>query len=354
MTAATNLDFGAATEAITVAVTFASSIKDRTILITGVNKLGIGYTTAQAFASQAPECLILTGRSIAKVNECIESLSSEYPSINICSLQLDLSSQKSVRAAAEEVLSWSDVPTIDLLINNAGVMNIPNRTLSEDGIEMHFATNHIGHFLFTSLIMPKIIAAAKGKPPGSTRIINLTSIGAGLSALRVSDIEWVKPASQLPEKEKPNFVWMKAGMLDVNEDMSYIPMAAYGHSKAANILFSMGLNKHVYEKYGILSLALHPGEIATELTRTTDPVWLEKAHKSLATRGLQWKTPQQGASTTLVAALDPKLGKPEKDGAGVYLSDCQIGTAPPHAVDSSDAEKLWEISEGLVKEKFSW
>lgn len=112
-----------------------------------------------------------------------------------------------MRTAAAEAISWSYVPSIDLVINNAGVMNIPERTLSEDGIEIHFATNHIGHFLFTNLIMPNIIAAANDNPSGSTRIVNISSVGAGLSALRASHLEWVKPATQLPEKEKPNFTW---------------------------------------------------------------------------------------------------------------------------------------------------
>jgi NAD(P)-dependent dehydrogenase (short-subunit alcohol dehydrogenase family) len=91
MTATTNSDFGPTTEAYTVAATLAPSITGRTILITGVNKQGIGYTIAQAFALQAPQCLILPGRSISKVGECIKILSSECPNLNICALRLDLS-----------------------------------------------------------------------------------------------------------------------------------------------------------------------------------------------------------------------------------------------------------------------
>jgi NAD(P)-dependent dehydrogenase (short-subunit alcohol dehydrogenase family) len=143
-----------------------------------------------------------------------------------------------VRTAFAELLSWSDVPSIDLVINNADIMNIPERTLSEGGIEMHFATNHIGHFLFANLMMPNIIAAAKDKPSGSTRTVNISSVGAGFSAPHASHLEWVKPAAHLPGKEKPNFTWMKAGILEVNEDMSYTPTAVYAHSKAANIFSS--------------------------------------------------------------------------------------------------------------------
>ena len=122
----------------------------------------------------------MTGRSKAKPSECAEELKSKFPSVDYRILELDLSSQASVKAAAAEVLSWSDVPKIDLLINNAGVMAIPERTLSPEGIEMHFATNHIGHFLFTNLIMPKLLASLNGP-----RVVNVSSGGH-----RFSDIRW--------------------------------------------------------------------------------------------------------------------------------------------------------------------
>ncbi len=105
-------------------------------------------------------------------------------------LELDLSSQKAVREAAAEPLSWKDVPIIDILVNNAAVMNIPERTLSEDGIELQFAINHLGHSLFTCLIMPKLLKAAKGSPEGATRVINVTSLSPTVAAMRWSDIKF--------------------------------------------------------------------------------------------------------------------------------------------------------------------
>ncbi len=177
MTMTTHAEYDGHTEAVTVAAAFPSAIKDRTIVITGANKLGIGFTTAQALASQAPRRLILAGRSTAKVQECIDALRSEYPDVDYRPLQVDLSSQESVRKAASTVMAWEDVPDIDLLINNAGVMNLPERTLSPEGIEMHLATNHVGHFLFTNQILPKLIAAAKDSPRGFVRVINISSVG---------------------------------------------------------------------------------------------------------------------------------------------------------------------------------
>lgn len=360
MTSTTNADFDKSTEAIKVAAAFPQAIKDRTILVTGVNKKGIGGATAEAVASQSPRCLILAGRSKAKVQECVDSLHEQHPDIDIRPLLVDLASIKSVKSAASEVLGWSDVPAIHIVINNAGIMRHGEKfdgdmPRSEDGIEQMFATNHIGHFLLTNLIMPKIIVAAKDAPASSVRIVQLSSSGTYVSPLRTSDIAWETPTSQIPEKEQPNFAMMKGAGMDVDENVAYIPTAAYGQSKTCNILFAVGLNDRLFQRYGILSLAVNPGEVKSELGRNTDPEWLKRAVKAREDRGLMfWKNLEQGASTTLVTATDPKLTLPGSDGKGYYLSDCQIAPAPGYATDHADAEKLWEISEGLTGEKFSF
>jgi len=360
MTSTTHADFDKSTDAIQVAAAFPQAIKDRTILITGVNKQGIGYATAEAFASQSPRRLILAGRSKAKLQECVDSLRSQYPDIDIRLLLVDLSSLKSVRSAASEVLGWSDVPAIHLLINNAGVMRHGEKfdgpmPRSEDGIEEQFATNHLGHFLLTNLIMPKIVAAAKDSPAGSVRIVNLSSSGTFVSPFRASDIAWEKPSSQIPENERPNLAMMKMAGLNVDDETLYIPTAAYGQSKTCNVLFAVGCNGRLFQKYGILSFGLNPGEVQSELSRNTDPEWLKAVVKKREELGLMfWKTQGQGASTTLVAATDPKLTLPGADGAGYYLSDCQIANGPAWATDEASAEKLWQISEQLTGQKFSF
>lgn len=360
-TSTTHSSFDKTTSALSVAAAFPQSIQGRTILITGANKQGIGYTTAEAFASQSPRRLILAARSPAKLQECVDSLRSHYPTVDIRLLLLDLSSQKSVRSAAKEVLGWTDVPEIHLVINNAGIMRHGEKIdgeipLSEDGIEQMFATNHIGHFLFTGLIMSKITTAAKNAPAGSLRIINVSSSGTYVSPFRASDIAWKKPASQLPENERPNFEMMKQAGMNVNDEMSYIPTAAYGQSKTCGVLFSVGLNERLFKKHNILSLALNPGEVQTELGRNTDPDWLAQAIRRREEMGIMhWKTLGQGASTTLVAACDPQLSLPdESDGNGQYLSDCQIAKAPAYATDKANAEKLWQISEELTGQEFPW
>src|ERR1700712_1892555 len=120
-TSTSNTDFGFKTEGLAVAAAFPSSIKARSILVTGVNRKGIGYTTAESFASQSPKTLILAGRSTEKLQECINDLKSAYPDVDIRPLKVDLSSQASVRDAAKEILSWDDILTLDLVVNNAGM-----------------------------------------------------------------------------------------------------------------------------------------------------------------------------------------------------------------------------------------
>lgn len=305
--------------------------------------------------------MILAGRTPAKIQESIDALKADYPNVDYRPLILDLSKQKSVRAGAAEFLSWSDVPTLDILVNSAGVMNIPERTISEDGIEMHFATNHIGHFLFTCLVMPKLIKAAEANPKGATRIVNVSSGSPAVAGMRWSDLNFEKKNKDLPAEEQPNYEFQGLwGETDAQEK-SYLPLEGYNQSKVANVLFGIGANKRLYEKYGILSLGLHPGIIQTELSRVALPKTLEAIQTMHESGMFSFRSLGAGGATSLVAALDPKLGLPEtkageeKENRGAYLWDCQISDrARPGAVSSAEAEKLWALSEELVKEKFSW
>lgn len=287
-------------------------------------------------------------------------MKSEFPSVDYRTLKLDLSSQKGVREAAAEVLSWKDVPTIDIVVNNAALMLIPERTLSEEGIEIQFATNHIGHFLFTSLIVSKLIKASEGKPKGSTRIVNVTSLSPTVASIRWSDLNFEKLNKDLPEDEQPPYSWHeKFGEQGNLKEKSYLPLEGYNQSKVANVLFTVAMNKRLYEKYGILTLAVHPGIIFTELGRNAKPETQAALAEMYASGLLDVKNLGQGAATSLVAATDPKLeGPKEKDGLenyGSYLIDCQISKlADARSVSSDNAERLWGLSEELVKEKFKW
>ncbi|KAI1423861.1 putative short-chain dehydrogenase [Xylaria sp. FL1777] len=359
MPATTHPEFDNKTEGLEVTKAFSESVHGKTVLVTGGNPDGLGFTTCQALASQSPSHLIIAGRTHSKVDKCIDLLKAQYPAIDYRPLIVDLSSQKSVRAAAANLLSWNDIPTIDIIINSAGVMGIPERTLSEDGIEMHFATNHIGHWLLTCHLMPKLIKAAEKNPKGATRVVNVSSASPQVATMRWSDMNFETLNKDLPEAEQPNYKWLELWGYKDTPNKSYVGVAGYNVSKVANVLFGIAANKRLYEKYGILTLAVHPGVIATELGRNFPPENVEAITTLLKSGAYSYKTQGAGASTSLVAALDPKLGPGEtKDGKenyGVYLDDCQISAkARPEAVSSSEAEKLWELSEKLVKEKFQW
>ncbi|KAF2002637.1 putative short-chain dehydrogenase [Amniculicola lignicola CBS 123094] len=345
------------TEGLEVAKAFAGQVEGKTILVTGVNLKGLGFTTAEAFASQSPAHLIIAGRTPSKIQESINALKSKYPNVDYRILILDLSSQKAVRTAASVLLSWADIPTLDILVNNAAVQGIPEATLNEDGIEMHFATNHIGHFLFTNLIMPKLITSAQSNPKGATRIVNVSSLAPKWSSMRWSDINFEKVNETLPESEQPAYAVL--GLFGVKDlpKKNYFPFDGYDRSKVANLLFSIGCNARLYEKYGILSLALHPGVIMTELPRMATPEFMQNVMGLIQAGFLPMRSLGAGAATTVVAALDPKLGPGEakngKENWGVYLMDCQISDMAGSLAESSEeAEKLWVLSEKLVGKEF--
>jgi NAD(P)-dependent dehydrogenase (short-subunit alcohol dehydrogenase family) len=172
--------------------------------------------------------------------------------VTVKSVLLDLTSLHSVRKAAEEINS--SVKRIDILINNAGVMAIPDRTLTEDGYEMQFATNHLGHFLFTNLIMDKVEAAATTSLPGETRIINVSSKGYEFSPFRFSD--WNFEGKPITPEERPDPTG--SSPVKIDDTARYDTSIAYGQSKTANILFSVSINAHL-GKHGVSSFAVHPG-----------------------------------------------------------------------------------------------
>ncbi|KAJ5184277.1 hypothetical protein N7492_001893 [Penicillium capsulatum] len=361
MAATTFCAFDANTEGLAVAEAFAAGIHAKTVMVTGVNKGGIGYATARAFASQAPAHLIITGRNLDKIQDAADTLRHEFPRLDCRLLRVDLSVQQSVRDAAAEVLGWTDVPKIDILINSAGVMGIPERTLTAEGIEMHFATNHLGHWLLTCLLMPKLIHAAAQSPRGATRVVNVSSASPRASVMRWSDLNFEMKNRDLPVQEQPSYPRLAAwGYIDP-ENTTYNALDGYDRSKVANVLSGIGANRRLFEQHGILSLAVHPGIISTELGRNF-PVDQLDAVGAMREKGIfTLKTMGAGASTSMVAALDPKLAhgvgmtKDGRENWGSYLSDCHIdGQAKPLAVSSQEAERLWKRSETLVGQVFTW
>lgn len=160
-----------------------NEIKGKIILTTGVSPGTLGATFVESIARAQPALLILATRNTTKLKQTADAIAANSPNVNVRQLQLDLGSLSAVRKAAAEVNSWADVPRIDVLVNNAGIM-ATNYTLSPDGFESQLATNHLGHFLFTNLIMDKILASS------TPRVVNVTSDGHRLNPMRWDDFNF--------------------------------------------------------------------------------------------------------------------------------------------------------------------
>jgi NAD(P)-dependent dehydrogenase (short-subunit alcohol dehydrogenase family) len=162
-----------------VASEFKDQIKGKVVLITGCSPNSLGAETARAIATQNPALLILAGRNKASIEETEKNIKEKIPDARTRFLMLDLASLSSVRKAAAEVNSYTEI--VDALINSAATMAAPYEK-TEDGFESQFATNHLGHFLFTNLLLEKM--AQRGSAP---RIINVTSNGYGFGGIRFED-----------------------------------------------------------------------------------------------------------------------------------------------------------------------
>ena len=153
---------------------------DSTVLVTGVTPGTLGFETSRVIALQKPKLLIIAGRNSSKLQDVQDSLKEAALGVEVRQLKVDLGSLKSVREAAIAINGWTDVPIVDVVINNAGIMAQPY-SLTEDGIESQFATNHVAHFLLTQLIIGKVLAS---KNP---RVVNLSSNGYKSGPVRFDD-----------------------------------------------------------------------------------------------------------------------------------------------------------------------
>ena len=236
----------------------------RTAVVTGSNT-GLGYETAAALAAKGAH-VVLAVRNVDKGRAAEARIGDATPGASVSVQELDLTSLDSVRAAAEALRSNHD--TIDLLINNAGVMMTPKAT-TKDGFELQFGTNHLGHFAFTGLLLDRVLAA-----PGS-RVVTVSSVGHRFArnGIRFDDLQW---------------------------DKDYSRVAAYGQAKLANLMFTYELQRRL-QGTNTIAAAAHPGGSRTELMRNL-PHLLEAASKLLEPL---FQDADMGALPTLRAATDP-------------------------------------------------
>jgi NAD(P)-dependent dehydrogenase (short-subunit alcohol dehydrogenase family) len=302
------------------------------VIVTG-GHVGLGLETTRAL-SKAGASVTVGSRNPDRAAPALAGI--EHVEIS----QLDLLDPTSINAFATRYLD-SGRP-LHILINNAGIMGGP---LFRDarGYESQLATNHLGHFQLSLGLLPAL-RAARG-----ARVVNLTSGGH-----RISDIRW----------DDPHFT------------TGYEPMLGYGQSKTANVLFAVELDRR-WAPDGICGYAVHPGVIlgtdlgpsrpedghaVTEDQRRAMGL-IDESGRPIIDPDRGTKTPQQGASTSVFAATSPLLA----DIGGVYLKDSDISPLDtprpinfgaerdipadvvPHAVDPESAQRLWKLSERLLK-----
>lgn len=270
--------------------------------------------------------LFLTARDIPKLEKVIDNIvasSSLKDAPRPEALELHLDSLDGVREAAEDFKKRSN-GQLNILINNAGMMASPYG-MTKDGFEMQFGTNHLAHFLLFRLVKPLLLKSAT-ESGISSRVVNLTSVGHQWAGINFDDMNYTK------------------------DPASYDKWKAYGQSKTANIYMASSIERH-YGSKGLHGMSVHPGGIVTELGRHLQ----ESDYATLAVEKYKhvYKSPEQGAATTVWAAVSPHF---EVENGGRYLADVseqgpmpkgeglQLGGYASHIYDAEAEEKLWKLS----------
>ena len=280
---------------------------NKTILITGATN-GIGKAAAIKFAESA-KSIAFTYRNEELAEDLKNEMQKINPNLSINSFFCDFSVQDSIRECADKIKN--DLKAIDLLINNAGVVNTEySETI--DGIENTFAVNHLGYFLFTNLLLDLV------KKESESRIINVSSAAHHF----VKGMQWD----------------------DINyKDDFKMGLKAYGQSKLGNILFTKQLAKKL-QKDGVSVNAIHPGGVNTSLGNQNNSL-LGRVLKMILKPF--FRSPLKGANTIIYLA--------EIDGlsiTGAYWVDGRVAKTSHYSKNEAEAEKLWRLSEKLVNQEF--
>jgi NAD(P)-dependent dehydrogenase (short-subunit alcohol dehydrogenase family) len=284
----------------------------KTALITGANS-GIGYQAALELARHGAHVL-LGVRSRTKGDAALARLLQEAPGASAEVAELDMALLSSIRAFAEQFTR-----PLDLLINNAGVMALPKRELTQDGFERQFGTNHLGHFALTGLLMPHLLQA------DAPRVVTVSSLAHRNGKMDFADLQ---------------------------SEKNYVPWDAYNQSKLANLLFALELDRRARAAGSKLrSIPVHPGISRTSIVENGPGA------KGLKMLGLRIFSPfitqddAAGALPTLYGATAPEaqggvyIGP---DGFQAFKGSPTIEKPRPQALDEAAAKRLWTISEDLT------
>lgn len=289
------------------------SQRGRSAIVTGTG--GLGYEDALALARAGGE-VIIAGRNPHKGADAVARIRAEVPSAEVRFEQIDLASLQSVRQFSQRLRAQRD--SLDLLINNAGVMTPPQRQVTRDGFELQFGTNYLGHFALTAELLPLL---RKGNDP---RVVTLSSIAARNGRIDFDDL---------------------------NAEKQYRPMPVYSQSKLACLMFAFELQrKSEAGGWGVASIGAHPGVTATDLIPNG-------AGKNSAVGMIRRFLPflfqpaWQGALPTLYAATSAEA-KPGAYYGPDRMSEVRgypaVAKAPPQSLDKRGAARLWEVSERLT------
>lgn len=303
------------------------NLAGKTAIVTG-GYSGIGIETVRALAKAGAK-VIVPARDMPRGKAALLDMPG-----NVSVAAMDLADIGAVRGFAEEFCAAHD--RLDLLINNAGIMACPETRIGPQGWEQQFGVNHLGHFALAKALMP-LLQKTAALPDSDARVVALSSTGH-----KLSDIRWDDPHYSNGDYDK----WQ-----------------AYGQSKTANALFAAALNKRL-APHGGRAFAVHPGGILTPLQRHLPQEemvalgWLNEQGELAEKAAKMFKTPAQGAGTTLWAATSPLLA----DKGGLYCEDCDVAAlndpqnpvrhknVEPYAVDAESAERLWAQSEEMIAE----
>jgi NAD(P)-dependent dehydrogenase (short-subunit alcohol dehydrogenase family) len=294
------------------------SQQGRLAIVTGANS-GIGYQTAR-YLARAGATVILACRNAEKGEAACAKIRSENAAARVETRTLDVADLDSVRRFAAEFLS--EGRPLDLLINNAGVMAIPERRTTSQGFETQFGTNHLGHFALTGLLLPALL-----RQPES-RVVTVASIAHKGGKLNFDDL---------------------------NAERGYDPRAAYQQSKLANVVFGLEFDRQLRARSAnTASVTAHPGVAVTNIISNGMGTGL-KGRIVNTLVPLVAQSDDRGSWPLLYAATSPQAR-----GGGYYGPDgfAEIKGTPvevkpkPHALDAAAGKRLWEVSETLTGVRF--
>lgn len=285
-------------------------------VVTGTG--GLGFEAALALAVEGIS-VVMAGRNPAKGRASVAAIRSKCPTAQISFEQMDLASLSSIADFASRM--HDRVPSIDILINNAGIMTVPQRNVTQDGFELQFGVNYLGHFALTAGLMPLLTASE------SPRVVHVTSLAHRYGAIDFEDLQ---------------------------SEKSYRAGVVYCRSKLAVALFARELQAQANQRgIDLLSVPVHPGFSVTGLFDAENgKAGLSRWVSLNLIAPILGQSAAEGAASLILAATSPSIPGAQLYGPTGLLQmkgkpgPCSFGR---QALDAESARKLWEISERLVR-----